>query len=121
MGNIISLSRELEIKGRDAVAPGGFIKYSIGYGDFIDCFITRILTLPVPKDPENVSAGFRYTFHLVLKAFDDSCNHIPIDNDTVYAIVPIEDYNLYIEKPDDDGIPDTILRPEDLIGLEPQQ
>lgn len=99
--------------GSSTLYVGKDVAYDIGYGDFIECKIAHIMTLPVPNDPNCPESGFRYTFHVALQAKDEKLNALLFNNTPVYKITPITDNNILVIPYIPDVDEDSVLLPED--------
>ena len=67
----------------------------IVFGDYIYFVIDDILSLPTRVDPDNPDSGNRWTFHLVLRALNESYNTVQYNGRLIYGITPLGDMNLF--------------------------
>lgn len=72
------------------VHPGMKVAFVIYDGEPIRCIIHEILDIPAPIDPNDIDAGMKHTYHLVLVAENPDLNIHEYNGIVIYTIIPFD-------------------------------
>ena len=77
------------------IQPGMYVCRDASYGEKVYCVVLQVLSLPSMVDSSCPDSGIRWSFHVILKALDDSYNKINFNGIMVHAVTSIRDPNLF--------------------------